>query len=89
MPGDFAFLWPFAALALPLPWLLRRWLAPARVSSGALWVPVLADYAAAAGNRDARPRWPWWLASVIWCLLILAAMRPVWVDTSQRVPLTG
>lgn len=90
MPGDFGFLWPYAVLALPLPWLLRRWLGPARVSSGALWVPVLSDYTAAAGNSPhARARWPLWVASLVWCLLVLAVMRPVWINTTQRVPLTG
>lgn len=90
MPGDFGFLWPYAALALPLPWLLRRWFSPTRTSSSALWVPILSDYAAAAGDRpDSKARWPLWLASLAWCLLVLAAMRPAWINTTRQVPLTG
>lgn len=90
MAPDIGFLWPYAALALPLPWLLRRVLPPARTPTGALWLPVLTDYqTAAGGSRSSRLRWPLLVASLAWCLLVLAATRPVWISATYRVPLTG
>lgn len=90
MAANIGFLWPYAALALPLPWLLRRVLTPARTLTGALWLPVLTDYQTAAGNRrSSRPQWPLLVASLAWCLLVLAATRPVWISSTHRAPLTG
>jgi Ca-activated chloride channel family protein len=88
------FEWPWVLLALPLPWLVRRLLAPAATArEAALRVPFLQDFAAprgtAAGLSPAARRWPLWLALLSWCLLVLAAMRPQWLGDYVHVPVSG
>ena len=68
-----SFAWPWCFLALPLPWLLRRLLAPVE-DGAALWVPQLPAGLDAA--RTHRPGWPLGVASLAWLLLVLAAARP-------------
>ncbi|WP_133000510.1 vWA domain-containing protein [Luteimonas arsenica] len=86
-PTFAGFAWPWALLALPLPWLLRALLAPVRDAGPALRVPWgarLAEVAAAApGARAALCGQPW-LAWLGWCLLCLAAARPLaWGEAVQ------
>lgn len=65
------FAWPWCFLALPLPWLLRRMLAP--VPGEALRMPPLP---AAAPHAPARAAGTLWLAVLGWLLLVTAAARP-------------
>lgn len=88
------FQWPWLLLALPLPWLLWRYLPPATAArEAALRVPFLQDFAA-AGNGAAvagggSRRWPLWLAILAWVLLVLAAMRPQWLGENVSIPVSG
>lgn len=86
--GPFAgFAWPWLLLALPLPWLLRAGLPPARGAGPALRVPWsaerlsgLAAAASATPGAGAMPRVAW----LGWALLCLAAARPLaWGDVIQ------
>ncbi|MDC7807718.1 VWA domain-containing protein [Luteimonas sp BLCC-B24] len=70
------FAWPWLLAAAPLPWIVRRWLPPARAGGDALRVPYAALPAAGRGGRAGlAPHTPWllWLA---WSLLCIAAARP-------------
>ena len=82
--------WPWMLLCLPLPWLLARWLPPARPHGAALFLPF-ADTVATASTPDAqtrsRPRKL--LFALIWLLLVLAAVRPQWMGDPLPVPTTG
>jgi Ca-activated chloride channel family protein len=84
------FEWPWMLLLLPLPWLLARWLPPARPQGAALFLPF-ADTVAAASAPEARslsrPRKI--LVALIWLLLMLAAVRPQWLGDPLPVPTTG
>ncbi len=84
------FEWPWILLLLPLPWLLARWLPPARPQGAALFLPF-ADAVAAASAPEAhslsRPRKI--LFILIWLLLMLAAVRPQWLGDPLPVPTTG
>jgi Ca-activated chloride channel family protein len=97
-----SFAWPAAALALPLPWLLRRLWPPA--AGPALRVPDLAAFtarlpsSAATGEGSAvviapsltrMPRLSTVLAALAWLALVLAAMRPQLVDPAQLAPASG
>lgn len=86
---EFAFAWPWLLLALPLP-LLLRWLLPrAAVDAGAaLRLPFLAELAPVASGNAAAPR-RLWLPALVWLLLCVAAMRPVWIGEVQARPVTG
>ncbi len=84
--------WPWALLALPLPFLVRRFARPAQTGPrGALRVPDLADFADldrhAGAIRD--PRASLWLATAAWLLLVLAAANPRWLGEPLGVPASG
>lgn len=85
------FAWPWWLLALPLPWLARRWLPAAQSPSAALRVPFGArlDAIAHAGGgagRSGGTRWLLWLA---WALLCVAAARPQQLGDAVHPPLAG
>lgn len=84
-PGFAGFAWAWLLLALPLPWLARRWLPVVRADGAALRVPWQGRLeAVAAGERGrARARVPW-LAYAAWCALCIAAARPqAWGEPLQ------
>lgn len=82
--------WPFLLLALPLPWLARRWLPPARSTAAALRVPFgerIGAVAAVGGRAPFAGTSVWaWLA---WGLLCLAAARPQQLGEPIQPPALG
>lgn len=85
------FAWPWWWLALPLPWLLRRWWPAARNAAAALKVPYGARLDAIAAVRGAArggagTPWLLWLA---WMLLCLAAARPQQWGEPVQPPRSG
>ncbi len=86
------FEWPWLALMLPLPLLIRYLTQPLETSSqAALRVPFLQDFEQQAGSHghlDGR-RLLLWLAAVTWLLLILASMRPQWLGEFIEIPVSG
>jgi Ca-activated chloride channel family protein len=88
------FEWPWLALALPLPWLVRVLLAPAASArEAALRVPALSDFvpgSADTGSRRRPVRRPgMWIAAAAWLFLVLAATRPEWLGDLVQVPVSG
>ena len=81
------FAWPWVALLLPLPWLLRRWLRP--VAPGqALYLPqpgLSLTEARGSAARGIRP----WLLALAWVCLLGAAARPQWVGPPQAQQRSG
>jgi len=86
----FALAWPWLLAALPLPWLLRRWLPAMRGDSAALKVPYgdrLDGIAGRVGGGRAAMASPWlWLA---WALLCVAAARPQQLGDAVQPPQSG
>lgn len=84
--------WPWALLALPLPWLARR-LVPE--SSGAreagLRVPGLRAFEMLSGRpaHESFANWRLWVSAVAWILLVLAAARPEFVGEELDMPVSG
>ncbi len=79
------FLWPWWIVLLPLPWLVRQLLPPAP-QQAPLNAPTLFDTAGKSHMTDKPvrqvgrhpiPLWAW----LLWVLMVLAAMRPVWYLT--------
>ena len=84
--------WPWALLALPLPWLLRRLLPAARAPSEAgLRVPNLSRFETLRDRSSVERMldWRFWVAVFAWCLLVLAAARPERVGDELEVPVAG
>lgn len=84
------FAWPWLLLALPLPWLLRRLLPPARSAAAALKVPYGARLDAIAGTSGhARGGGVGVLAWLAWALLCVAAARPQQLGAPVAPPQAG
>lgn len=86
------FVWPWAFLIAPLPWLFRR-LLPARASGdrAALRVPYLRDFEDFVAVPGSRPTTNalFWFAIVAWCALVVAASRPQWLGEPIEQTVSG
>lgn len=86
------FAWWWMLFAVPLPWLVRRFV-PAEPQSrdAALKVPVPAEFSDLAGLRapDAARRWRLAALAAVWLLAVLAAARPQFVGDPVALPMTG
>ncbi|MEJ8566953.1 vWA domain-containing protein [Elongatibacter sediminis] len=81
--------WPWLLVLLPLPWLLRRWMTPARQSDQqALRVPWFSQVEGASTGWVRRP-WIAVLATLAWIVLCVAAARPQWVGEMEQLPVSG
>ena len=85
------FAWPWWLLAIPLPWLVRALVPPARNTGPALVVPYgdALQTVAQAGAQTMRARgagaWRW----IAWGLLCIAAARPQQLGEPIAPPLAG
>ncbi|MEN8219942.1 MAG: VWA domain-containing protein [Pseudomonadota bacterium] len=86
------FEWPWLFLTLPLP-LIVRYLLPATssVENAALRVPFIEDFQSLNQKVQHKTikRWPLWLATLAWILLVIAATRPQWWDEPIELPING
>lgn len=84
------FAWPWMLLALPLPWLLERFLPAVKAQGEALFLPFAASVSVAAGpTLQARSRRRRLLLALVWLLLLAAAVRPQWLDDPLPAPSSG
>lgn len=87
------FLWPFAFLLLPLPFVIRHFMKPVdKGLGGALKVPFFANLAlglTAGANQLKTSWWRFALASVIWLLVVTALARPAFVGPEVPLPAAG
>lgn len=83
--------WPWLLLALPLPWLVRRYLPRvARLEEAPLRVPFLEDFQTGRhATRRRVLRRDLILASLAWLLLSLAAARPQWLGDPVELGVSG
>jgi len=86
------FAWPWAFLALPLPWAARRFLAASDAArQAALRAPFLAelqDLPAAQAVSTSQPG-TLWLAVCAWILLVTAVARPQWLGEPIELAMSG
>lgn len=86
-----AFQWPWLALLLPLPFLLR-WLLPAKpeAEQAALIVPFLEDFPGGEPRRiSSQQTWPFRLAGFAWIFLVIACTRPQWLGEPLELAVNG
>lgn len=81
--------WPWIAVLLPLPWLLRKRLPPLAEGTAALRVPFYNSLIQLPASAIPTPRSRLVLASLMWLLLIAAAARPLWFGEPVPVPTSG
>lgn len=86
--GSTVLAWPWALLALPLPWLAWRLPLLRRQAGAALRVPLGARLAriAAGGSTAPGRRFPWLLA-LAWAALCVALARPQQLGEAVQPPL--
>jgi Ca-activated chloride channel family protein len=84
--------WPWIAVLLPLPLIIRFLMQPAEVvNEAALRVPFLEEFSAEinSGHHVDVKRRLLWLAIIAWCCLIIAGMRPQWLGDFIDIPISG
>jgi len=84
--------WPWLLLALPLPWLVRRFVPAEPLDrDAALKVPAVTEFAdlAGVGSPLARQRGRLAVLAGIWVLAVFAAARPQFVGEPVSLPMTG
>lgn len=89
------FIWPWLLAALPLPWILRALIRPAQPQQTPLLAPHLmarlnqqtksSDWLHRKASKHSLPP----LYGLLWLLVVLAAMRPVWFLNSDPFKATG
>ena len=86
------FIWPWIAVLLPLP-LIMRFILPAKntLKDAALRIPFMDDFNTTATTDTVTKKNTllMLLATLAWCLLILAATRPQWLGDPRELPVSG
>jgi Ca-activated chloride channel family protein len=86
------FAWWWMLAALPLPWIVRRFVRAEQLDrDAALKTPVAAEFADLIGIRapDAARRLRLAVLAAVWILAVLAAARPQLVGDPVALPMTG
>jgi Ca-activated chloride channel family protein len=84
--------WPWALLALPLPFIARKLLAESpSLQDAGLKVPDLGAYALLRQRPGTEHllSWRFWVAVVAWLLLVIAAARPERIGDELELPVSG
>lgn len=84
--------WPWMLLALPLPWLVRKFLPPVVAHREAgLKVPSFRGFAVLSERSEVEQllNWRFWVAIIAWILLVLASARPQRIGDELEVPVSG
>ncbi|MFO7550994.1 MAG: VWA domain-containing protein [Haliea sp.] len=86
-------LWPWVALLLPLPLLMRRFWPAAHSEEPALRVPFFQRWQALGQQQSQRGndgnRATLLLLWLLWICLLLAAARPIWIGDPVELPKSG
>jgi Ca-activated chloride channel family protein len=83
--------WLWVLAALPLPWLARL-LPPINPhNQAALRVPFIEDFQSDTPEKKIinAKSWPFYLAIIAWCCLIIAGIRPQWLGEPVEMAVTG
>jgi len=84
-------IWPYVLLVLPLPLLIRWFLAPQDTEQAPLAVPSVESFtfANASTIREQASAWPLWLLIATWVALVIAGARPQWTGDPVSLPTSG
>ncbi len=84
--------WPWMLLALPLPFLFRALLPEARqLQEAGLKVPSFSGFSMLSdrSRTETLLNWRFWVATIAWILLVVAAARPERIGDELEVPVSG
>jgi Ca-activated chloride channel family protein len=84
--------WPWAMLALPLPFIARKLMSESpTLQDAGLKVPSLSFFSTLSQRPDSEQflNWRFWLAATAWILLVVAAARPERIGDELDVPVSG
>ena len=84
--------WPWVLLALPLPFIVRALLPEAnQLQEAGLRVPSFSGFAMLSDRSKTETllNWRFWVASIAWILLVVAAARPERIGDELDVPVSG
>ncbi len=89
--SNITFAWPWMALVVIAPLLVRWWLPPSHRSSGALKVPdeALLPQQRSVGTAKLKFRFTSFLALCVWLLVVAAACRPQIAGEALPSPISG
>ena len=86
-------MWPWIALLLPLPWLVRKISPSATSSEPALRAPFYDDWQKLNETHGGKALQQGLLPSislwVLWGLLLIATARPIWIGEASELPNNG
>ena len=86
-------IWPWVALLLPLPWLVRKLSPTASSSEPALRAPFYDDWRelseSQGGNSIRQGLLPGVILWLLWGLLLVATARPIWIGEAIELPNNG
>ncbi len=85
------FSWPWLLLALPVPFLIRRFTPTRQIAQqAALIVPFIEDFSGPQfGGHSTATHWPLRTAFIAWCLLVIACARPQWLGEPIEQAVSG
>jgi len=84
--------WPWMLLALPLPFLVRRFMPEKKnADESGLKVPSFSLFSTFINNprSEQYSNWQLWLGLVAWSLLVLASARPELIGDELEIPISG
>tara|TARA_B100000959_G_scaffold14945_2_gene14636 strand:- start:3916 stop:4944 length:1029 start_codon:yes stop_codon:yes gene_type:complete len=84
--------WPWMLLALPLPFLVRRFMPEKKVTDeSGLKVPSFSLFSTLINRPKSEQysNWRLWLGLVAWSLLVLASARPELIGDELEIPISG
>jgi len=84
--------WPWAMLALPLPFIARMLMSESpTLQDAGLKVPTLSLFSVLSQRPQSERllSWRFWLAATAWILLVVAAARPERIGDELDVPVSG
>ena len=85
-------LWPYAAMALPLPFIVRRFAPAFKSQQAALSVPSVLAFTEVLGDRSSEQHGHYWkliIMWLIWAMLLCAVARPQWTGEPITLPTSG
>ena len=85
------FEWLWLLAALPLPWLAHLLPPIIQHNQAALRVPFIEDFQSVTPEKRIinAKSWPFYLAIIAWCCLIIAGIRPQWLGEPVEMAITG